>query len=106
MKGKKVTKVKKVTKAKKVKKAARATTTRKRSPTGGSGTRRATRRGDSRAEGSVDPFDRVVVLMLENRSFDHLLGALRLAVPGLDGLPETPPWRVNRTATATYEQKP
>ncbi|MDR1968217.1 MAG: caspase family protein [Burkholderiaceae bacterium] len=33
-----------------------------------------------------DPIKHVVVLMLENRSFDHLLGDLDRSIPGLDGI--------------------
>lgn len=34
----------------------------------------------------ADPIRHVVVLMLENRSFDHLLGGLASSIPGLDGV--------------------
>ena len=34
----------------------------------------------------LDQIDHVVVLMLENRSFDSLLGKLYNASPGFDGL--------------------
>src|SRR5450755_1718609 len=34
-----------------------------------------------------DPIKHVIVLMLENRSFDHMLGGLSKAIPGLDGVP-------------------
>ena len=36
---------------------------------------------------ATDPFEHVVLLMLENRSFDHMLGALQPVVTGLDGVP-------------------
>src|SRR6185312_728508 len=42
-----------------------------------------------RAPGSVDdtmPFDHIVVVMMENHSFDNLLGALPLTNPAADGL--------------------
>jgi phospholipase C len=42
-----------------------------------------------RAPGSVDqtmPFDHIVVVMMENHSFDNLLGALPLSNPAVDGL--------------------
>jgi len=42
----------------------------------------------------ADPFRHVVVLMLENRSFDHMLGALQ-AVIGVDGVPPAGPPRTN-----------
>ncbi|HZV65107.1 MAG TPA: alkaline phosphatase family protein [Telluria sp.] len=38
------------------------------------------------ADMQVDPIRHVVVLMLENRSFDHLLGGLQGSIPGLDGV--------------------
>ncbi|MEO8935496.1 MAG: alkaline phosphatase family protein [Burkholderiaceae bacterium] len=41
--------------------------------------------------GVIDPIRHVVVLMLENRSFDHMLGGLASLVPGLDGVdPQAP----------------
>jgi phospholipase C len=39
------------------------------------------------AAASTDPFRHVVLLMLENRSFDHMLGALQQVVPDIDGVP-------------------
>ncbi len=39
-----------------------------------------------RADGRPDPIEHVVVLMLENRSFDHMLGSLRSRFPTLDGI--------------------
>lgn len=50
---------------------------------GGSGSKPASRKRRPRGlpEGKDAPFDHVVVLMMENRSFDHLLGWL----PGADG---------------------
>lgn len=46
----------------------------------------------------TDPIQHVVVLMLENRSFDHMLGGLSAEL-GLDGiLPAGQPPRVNRDA--------
>lgn len=56
-------------------------------------------------DAASDGIEHVVVLMLENRSFDNVLGALRFAIPGLDGLPECAPWRTNRTIGNVYEQK-
>lgn len=50
-----------------------------------------------RAEGTgqSDPFRHVVLLMLENRSFDHMLGALQTAMPDVDGVPAEGPARSN-----------
>jgi hypothetical protein len=44
--------------------------------------------GSERAGGNLDKVDHVVVMMLENRSFDHMLGYLSLTGrrPGIDGL--------------------
>jgi phospholipase C len=35
-----------------------------------------------------DPIEHVIVLMLENRSFDHMLGSLSEVIDGLDGVPK------------------
>ena len=39
------------------------------------------------------PFDHLVVVMMENHSFDNLLGALSATRPEVDGLASTPPGR-------------
>ena len=36
----------------------------------------------------VDPIEHVIVLMLENRSFDQMLGGLSSVIAGLDGAPK------------------
>ncbi|MGH6675442.1 MAG: alkaline phosphatase family protein, partial [Xanthobacteraceae bacterium] len=52
-----------------------------------------------------DPIEHVIVLMLENRSFDHMLGSMSAAIPGLDGIPPSgQPPRSNRAAGKTYMQ--
>jgi phospholipase C len=52
-----------------------------------------------------DPIQHVIVLMLENRSFDHMLGGLSDAIPGLDGAPKAgEPARTNRADGRTYKQ--
>lgn len=52
-----------------------------------------------------DPIEHVIVLMLENRSFDHMLGALSAAIPGLDGVPAAgQPQRTNRADGKVYKQ--
>lgn len=43
--------------------------------------------------GRHDPIEHVVVLMLENRSFDHMLGSMREHVPNLDGVDPARPGR-------------
>ncbi len=52
-----------------------------------------------------DGIEHVVVLMLENRSFDHLLGSLKSVYPGLVGIDPANPG-VNREGTTTYPQTP
>jgi len=45
--------------------------------------------------------------MMENRSFDHLLGSLQQVMPELDGVPPGGPPRVNRDDDGTvFEQRP
>jgi phospholipase C len=52
-----------------------------------------------------DPIQHVIVLMLENRSFDHMLGGLSESIPGLDGAPKAgDPARTNRADGKTYKQ--
>lgn len=46
-----------------------------------------------------DPIEHVIVLMLENRSFDHMLGGLATAIPDLDGIPRA--HRLEPTTTMT-----
>jgi phospholipase C len=46
----------------------------------------------------TDPFSHVVVLMLENRSFDHVLGTLQGVIPTLDGVPPGASPRSNASA--------
>jgi phospholipase C len=44
---------------------------------------------------TATPIEHVIVLMLENRSFDHMLGSLAATLPGLDGIKDDPA-RVNK----------
>src|ERR1700676_1586041 len=54
---------------------------------------------------SKDPIEHVIVLMLENRAFDHMLGGLSAAIQGLDGLPgDGEAQRSNRADGKTYKQ--
>ena len=71
--------------------------------------------GSGRADGYLDKIDHVVVMMLENRSFDHMLGYLSLAGrrPDIDGLrPEfANSWQgcsypVHHLATTALEMDP
>ena len=51
-----------------------------------------------------DPIKHVIVLMMENRSFDQMLGGLSGAIPGLDGVPQGGPPRTNSFKGETFEQ--
>jgi phospholipase C len=52
-----------------------------------------------------DPIEHVIVLMLENRSFDHMLGALSATIADLDGVPKAgEPPRINRADGKSYKQ--
>ncbi|AZP11804.1 alkaline phosphatase family protein [Undibacterium parvum] len=55
-----------------------------------------------------DPIRHVIVLMLENRSFDHMLGDASKIYPDLEGIPQHGP-RYQNTSSASkisYAQKP
>ena len=55
----------------------------------------------------ADPIKHVVVLMMENRSFDHMLGCMQSKYPSLEGIPEAGPPRSNADkAGKTYPQAP
>ncbi|GGP17623.1 phospholipase C [Silvimonas iriomotensis] len=56
---------------------------------------RVAQRGAMAAPASTtpDPIEHVVVLMMENRSFDHMLGDLGKLIPGLDGVAPASPGR-------------
>ena len=65
--------------------------------------RRAPRATQSR---DTNAFRHIVVLMLENRSFDHMVGVLQQSIPGIDGVPAGPA-RSNQTlAGDRVEQLP
>lgn len=55
---------------------------------------------------TTDPIEHVIVLMLENRAFDHMLGGLADAIPGLDGVKQADPPRTNRADGKPYKQLP
>lgn len=51
-----------------------------------------------------DPIKHVVILALENRSFDHMLGACQAAKPGIDGIPTGGSPRTNQMGGNTFAQ--
>lgn len=53
-----------------------------------------------------DPIRHVIVLALENRSFDHMLGACQAVRPDLDGIPPGAPPRTNSFGGQDYAQEP
>ena len=54
-----------------------------------------------------DPIRHVVVLMMENRSFDHMLGGLNNKIPGLDGVdPAHPGTNVDPVTGKPISQEP
>src|ERR1043165_1636949 len=70
--------------------------------------KKSSKRRASRAVRSLDTnaFRHVVVLMLENRSFDHMVGVLQQSIPDIDGVPAGPA-RSNQTlAGRRVEQLP
>ena len=55
----------------------------------------------------TDRIKHIVVLMLENRSFDHMLGGLTGKIPNLDGIDPNAPPRMNRDQDGKqYKQVP
>jgi phospholipase C len=55
---------------------------------------------------SHDPIRHVILLIMENRSFDHMMGGLTAVIPGLDGVDPANP-HVNRDAAGqAYFQAP
>ncbi len=64
-----------------------------------------TNRADS-VPPTADPIEYVILLALENRSFDHMLGACQAVKPELDGIPPGSPPRRNAYAGEFYPQAP
>ncbi|MBV9015518.1 MAG: phospholipase [Alphaproteobacteria bacterium] len=56
--------------------------------------------------GTDDAVRHVILLALENRSFDHMLGACQAVKPALDGIPAEGPPRSNQFAGQSYQQLP
>ena len=65
--------------------------------------RRAARPG---ARAAAGPFAHVVLLIMENRSFDHMLGGLRGVIAGLDGVDPTAPHSNRDDDGRVYQQRP
>jgi len=55
---------------------------------------------------AADPIKHVIVLMLENRSFDQMLGSLQELYPNLDGIPPGQPPRTNQADGTAFAQLP
>ncbi len=62
-------------------------------------------KGSAAGAAGDDPIRHVIVLALENRSFDHMLGACQAAKPEIDGVPPEGVPRKNPFAGKTYEQR-
>jgi phospholipase C len=58
------------------------------------------------AAGQTDPIEHVVVLMLENRSFDQMLGDFQRQYPALDGIDPTASPRSELVDKHRFEQRP
>jgi phospholipase C len=54
----------------------------------------------------TDPIEHVVMLMLENRSFDQMLGDFQRLYPNLDGIDPASPPRGEVVDGRRYEQRP
>src|SRR6478672_10182239 len=61
--------------------------------------------GGHMAASQLDPIDHIVVLMLENRSFDQMLGDFQRLYPTLDGIDPSAP-RSETVDGHRYEQQP
>ena len=62
-------------------------------------------KGSAAGAASGDPIQHVIVLALENRSFDHMLGACQAVKPEIDGIPPAGTPRSNRFEGQIYEQR-
>lgn len=62
--------------------------------------------GVSEAAAAADPIEHVIVLVLENRAFDHMLGACQAIKPEVDGIPPGIPPRSNSYRGRNYPQAP
>ena len=54
----------------------------------------------------TNPIKHVVVLMLENRSFDHILGTCQQIKPKIEGIPAAGTQRTNSFQRKRYPQAP
>ncbi|MGC2415506.1 MAG: alkaline phosphatase family protein [Stellaceae bacterium] len=62
-------------------------------------------RSTAAAAPSADPIAHVIVLALENRSFDHMLGALQAVKPEIDGVPPGGAPRSNQFEGRAFPQQ-
>lgn len=62
-------------------------------------------RSTAAATPSADPIAHVIVLALENRSFDHMLGALQAVKPEIDGVPPGGAPRSNQFEGRAFPQQ-
>ncbi len=60
----------------------------------------------SNGSAALDPIKHVIVLMLENHSFDQMLGCFQELYPDLDGIPGGKPPRTNDANGVPYAQCP
>jgi phospholipase C len=60
--------------------------------------------GDAAVGATNDPIKHVLILALENRSFDHMLGVCQAVEPDIDGIPTGGPPRANSYAGQAYRQ--
>jgi phospholipase C len=60
----------------------------------------------SNGTAAADPIKHVIVLMLENHSFDQMLGCFQGVYPELDGIDSAKPARTNNANGVAYSQSP
>src|SRR5580693_1670893 len=66
----------------------------------------ATSDGGDDSMGNADPIRHVIVLMLENHSFDQMLGCFQELYPALEGIDPGKPPRSNSAEGTSYYQVP
>ena len=66
---------------------------------------RRTRAGSAVRASAADPIKHVVVLALENRSFDQMLGAFKAVYPDMEGIDPLHPGENSTAAGETFRQR-